>query len=67
MKKTIIKIFLFLSLILSFNNLFAINFNDASNATSKISSVSIARKSGSIETQVQNITYNLFKTLKIII
>lgn len=67
MKKTIVKILLFLSLILSFNNLFAINFNEATQATSKISSVSIAKKTWSIETQIVSITTNIFKTLKIAI
>lgn len=67
MKKTIVKILLFLSLILSFSSLFAVNFNEASEATSKISEVSIAKKTWSMETQIWTITSNVFKTLKIAI
>lgn len=69
MKKSILKIFLIFSLLFSFNSLNAwnINFSEASPATSKISSVSNTKKSWSIENQIQSITYNVFKTLKIAI
>lgn len=46
---------------------FAINFNDASEATSKISSVSIEKKTWTINTQAKSITYNIFKWFKIAI
>lgn len=67
MKKTFLKIFLFFTIIFSFNSLFAINFNEASEATSKISNVSIAKKTWSMETQISTISSNIFKTLKIAI
>lgn len=70
MKKIILKIFFILTIFFwscSFSNAWNITFEDASDATSKISSVSIDKKSWSVETQVQNITYNIFKTVKIII
>jgi len=67
MKKTFLKIILFLSLVFIFGNLFAINFNEAREATSKIWEVSIAKKTWSIETQIGNISGNIFKTLKIAI
>lgn len=67
MKKTFLKIILFLSLVFIFDNLFAINFNEAREATSKIWEVSIAKKTWSMEAQIGNISGNIFKTLKIAI
>lgn len=68
MKKNLLKIFLIFSLFtiniwLAWN----INFSDASPATSKIKTVSISEKSWTIETQISNTTYNVFKTIKIVI
>lgn len=67
MKKIFLTVLMCIWIMLSFQNSSAVNFNDASTATNKIKGVSIHEKSGSIETQIQNTTYNIFKTLKIII
>ncbi|MGE4443720.1 MAG: hypothetical protein AB7E37_01860 [Candidatus Altimarinota bacterium] len=68
--KNIIKFFLiFITSIFSFHFSYAgnIDFKDASEATSKIKSVSIKEKTGSMETQIQSTTLNIFKTLKIVV
>lgn len=69
MKKIFLKIFLFLSLVLTFWNLYAwsINFGDASTATTKITAVSINKKTWDMETQINAIGNNIFKTIKIAI
>lgn len=69
MKKILLKIFLIVSILFSFNISYSwnINFWEASPATSQISKVSIAKKSGSMENQLLLYTYNVFKTLKIVI
>lgn len=69
MKKKLIKIFLIISIFFSFNilNTNAVNFWVATEATSKISSVSIDAKSWKIEDQINLITKKVFKTLKIVI
>lgn len=68
MKKTLIKIFLIFTIIFSFNNnVFAVDFSKATEATSKIKDVSVAAKSWNMEAQINNITTNIFKTLKIAI
>lgn len=68
--KNIIKFFLiFITSIFSFHLSYAgnIDFKDASEATSKIKSVSIKEKTWSMETQIQSTTLNIFKTLKIVV
>ncbi|MDD5769330.1 MAG: hypothetical protein PHE25_00030 [Candidatus Gracilibacteria bacterium] len=68
MKKNLLKIFLIFSLFtINIGLAGNINFSDASPATSKIKTVSISEKSGTIETQISNTTYNVFKTIKIVI
>lgn len=69
MKKAFLKIFLLLSIVFSFwvIHTYSVNFSDASPATSKIKTVSISEKSGSTVTQINNIWYNILKTVKIAI
>lgn len=65
--RKIFKTFLILLFSFATLNASAVNFNDATDATSKISSVSIQKKTWSTEVQVKTIAFNIFKTLKIAI
>lgn len=70
MIKIFIKIFLALTIIFSSFGLlttFWVDFWDAGGAIWKIADVSIAEKSWSMESQITSITYNIFKTFKIVV
>ncbi len=68
MKTIFVKLLLLFSLTFwAYTFAWAINFEDAGNATNKISSVSIHEKSWDMKTQITSITNSIFKTLKIII
>ncbi len=67
MKQSLLKIFLFLSIVFSFSNVLAVNFNDASSATSKITPVSITAKTWDMNTQINTIGFSIFTTIKIAI
>ncbi len=70
MKKIIINILIIFWLLFSnfsLLNAWNIDFSDAWNAVNKIKWVSMSESSWTVETQVTNISYNVFKTIKIVI
>lgn len=67
MKKILIKLLICFWLLFCINNTFAINFSDASVATSKFWNQTIDAKSWTMTEQIIKITTNVFHTLKVVI